>query len=103
MDFLTLLFRLPLLPLRGFLWLGETLHDEAERELHDPAAVRRELEEADAEVRAGHLSQDELARVQADATARMIGPAATGSRRAAGRRASSRRAGGRRAYYGAGR
>jgi hypothetical protein len=82
MNLFTLLFRLPLMPLRGFLSLGETLRDEAERELHDPAAVRRELEEAEAEARAGHLSQDEISRVQADATAQMIGPTATGGRRA---------------------
>jgi hypothetical protein len=84
MDLFTLLFRLPLMPLRGFLWLAETLHEEAERELHDPASVRRELEDAEAEARAGYLSQDELSRVQVDATARMIGPAAAGERRASG-------------------
>lgn len=85
MDLFTLLFRLPLMPLRGFLWLGETLREEAERELHDPAAVRRELEDAEAEARAGYLSQDELSRVQVDATARMLGPEAAGVRREGGR------------------
>ncbi|HEY2128315.1 MAG TPA: gas vesicle protein [Streptosporangiaceae bacterium] len=86
MNLFTLLFRMPLMPLRGFLTLGEILRDEAERELRDPAAVRRQLEEAEAEARAGYLSQDELSRVQVDATARMLGPAATGGRRASGRR-----------------
>jgi hypothetical protein len=85
MNLFTLLFRLPLMPLRGFLWLGDTLYDEAERELHDPAAVRRALEEAEAGAQAGHLSGDELSRVQGDATARMIGPAAASGRRAGGR------------------
>jgi Gas vesicle protein G len=85
MNLFTLLFRLPLMPLRGFLWLGETLRDEAERELHDPAAVRRELEEAEAEARAGYLSEDELSRVQVDATARMIGSSAVSGRRTGGR------------------
>lgn len=80
MGLLTLPFKLPLMPLRGFVWLGETLRDEAERELHDPARVRRELEEAEAEARAGDLSEDELSRVQEDATARMVGPAAAGDR-----------------------
>jgi Gas vesicle protein G len=85
MDLFTLLFRLPLMPLRGFLWLSETLYEEAERELHDPAAVRRELEEAEAEAQAGYLSEDELSRVQAEATARMIGPASDSHRRVSGR------------------
>ena len=35
MNLLTLLFRLPLMPLRGFVQLGEILHDQAERELDD--------------------------------------------------------------------
>lgn len=85
MNLFTLLFRLPLMPLRGVLWLGETLRDEAERELRDPAAVRRALEEAEAEAQAGQLPADELSRVQADAAARMVGPAATGGRRTGGR------------------
>ena len=84
MNLFTLLFRLPLMPLRGFVWLGETLRDEAERELYDPAAVRRELEDAEAEARAGDLSEDELSRVQEDATARLIGPAASGDRASGG-------------------
>jgi len=85
MGLLTLPFRLPLMPLRGVLWLGETLRDQAERELHDPAAVRRELEEAEAEARAGNLSPDELSRAQEAATARLTGPAAATGRRTGGR------------------
>ena len=85
MGLLSLPVRLPLMPLRGVLWLGETLRDQAERELHDPAAVRRELEEAEAEARAGNLTQDELSRVQAAATARLTGPPAPGGRRTSGR------------------
>ncbi len=90
MSLLTLPFRLPLMPLRGVLWLGETLRDEAERQLSDPAAVRRELEEAEAEARAGNLSGDELSRAEEAATARLIGPAAAGGRRASGRQGDHR-------------
>ena len=46
MNPISLLLRLPLLPLQGVIWLGETLRDQAEQELYDPLAVRRELEEA---------------------------------------------------------
>jgi hypothetical protein len=86
MGLFSLPVRLPLMPLRGVLWLGETLRDEAERQQRDPAAVRRELEEAEAEAQAGNLTQDELSRVQEAATARIIGPAAAGGRRGSGRR-----------------
>jgi hypothetical protein len=85
MNLFTLLFRLPLMPLRGFVRLGEILRDEAERELRDPAEVRRELEETEAEARAGNLSGDELSRAEEAATARLTGPAAVGGRRARGR------------------
>jgi len=44
MNLLTLLFRLSAHALRGFLQLGEALHDHAEQELRDPASVRRQLE-----------------------------------------------------------
>ncbi len=84
MGLLMLPFKLPLLPLRGVIWLGEVLRDEAERELHDPAEVRRELEEAEAKAREGELSEDEVSQVQEDAAARMVGPAATGDQAASG-------------------
>ena len=44
MNLLTLLLRLPLLPLRGFLRLGELIDEEVQRELRDPARLRHDLE-----------------------------------------------------------
>jgi hypothetical protein len=66
------LFRLPLLPLTGLIRLAEVLRDEAERKLHDPAAVQRQLEEI-AEARAtGRLSEEEAARAEQEAIGRLI-------------------------------
>jgi hypothetical protein len=53
MDLLTLVPRLPLLPVQGLIKLGELIQEEAERELNDPARVRRELEDAQARRDAG--------------------------------------------------
>jgi ADP-ribose pyrophosphatase YjhB (NUDIX family) len=72
MNLFTLLFRLPLMPLRGFVRLGEVLHEQAERELHDPAAVRRQLEEAEQAQVSGEASAEDVARVQAQAVGRLV-------------------------------
>ena len=45
-EMLTVLFRWPLLPVRGLIGLAQLLRDQAEREFHDPAAAGRLLEEA---------------------------------------------------------
>lgn len=71
MDLLTLLFRLPFLPVKGFIRLAELIQDEAERQLHDPANVRHQLEEADRLRSTGEISQDEVSRIEYQATARM--------------------------------
>lgn len=75
MNPLTLLFRLPFLPVQGVIRLGELIRDQAEQELHDPAAVRRKLEEAERARAAGQISDAELAQIQEEALGRLI-PAA---------------------------
>jgi len=71
-DVLTLLFRWPLLPMRGLIRLAELLRDQADRELHDPAAVQRQLQEA-AEARdAGLLTDEELSQIENEAVGRLL-------------------------------
>jgi len=72
MNPFTLLFRLPLMPLRRVVQLGEVLHDHAERELHDPASVRRQLEQAEQARAAGEISDEDLAHVQEQAIGRLL-------------------------------
>ena len=72
MNPFTLLFRLPLMPLNKVIQLGEVLHEHAEQQLHDPASVRRQLEQAEQAHAAGQISEDELARVQAQAVDRLL-------------------------------
>ena len=71
MNPFTLLFRLPLMPLRGVIQLGEALHDQAEQELHNPASVRRQLEQGERVHAAGEISDEDLAGVQAQAVDRL--------------------------------
>ena len=72
MNPFTLLFRLPFIALRGVVQLGEVLRDHAEQQLRDPASVRRQLEEAEQAHAAGQMSEEELARVQAQAIDRLL-------------------------------
>lgn len=81
MDLLTLLFRLPLMPLQGFIRLGEVLHEQAERELRDPASVRRQLEEAQQAHVSGEMSDEDLAHVEGRAVGRLLSRPETPSAR----------------------
>jgi hypothetical protein len=72
MNPFTRLFRLPLMALRGVVQLGEVLHDHAEQQLHDPASVRRQLDQADQAYAAGEIAEEDLARVQAQAVDRLL-------------------------------
>jgi len=78
MNPFTLLFRLPLMPLRSVIQLGEVLHDHAEQELRNPASVRRELEQAEQARASGEISDEDLARVQAQAIGRLLPSQANG-------------------------
>jgi hypothetical protein len=89
MDLLTLLFRLPLMPLRGFIRLGEMLQEQAERELRDPASVRRQLEQAQEAHESGEMSEDDLADVQEQAVDRLLTSTAKPSARARAHREGS--------------
>jgi hypothetical protein len=64
MEPLTALFRLPFLPLRGVIKLGELIQDEADRQLHDPARIRHELDEAQRRYEAGEISDEEFTQIQ---------------------------------------
>ncbi len=72
MDLVTLPLRIPFLPVQALIKLGEVIADEAERELHDPARVRRELEEAQQRHAAGEISDAELAQIEEESTAALI-------------------------------
>jgi hypothetical protein len=61
---LTVLFRLPFLPVHGVIKLGELIEEEVERQLHDPARIRRELEEAHRGRDAGEISDEQLAQIE---------------------------------------
>jgi len=73
-NLLTLPFRLPLLPLHGVIRIGEIVRDEVEQQLHDPALVRRQLEEASEAKESGEISGEDAAKAAAEAVSRVVKP-----------------------------
>jgi hypothetical protein len=76
MDLLALLFRLPFLPVQGVIRLGELIQEETERQVHDPARVRRELDEAQRRYEAGEISAEEFDQIQDELATTLVTGAA---------------------------
>ncbi len=74
MGLLTLLFRLPFMPLKGFMYLAELIDEQMQREQRDPARVRRELEEAQWRHARGEISDEEVSRIQEQAIGSLVKP-----------------------------
>ncbi|NKY34539.1 gas vesicle protein G [Nocardia speluncae] len=72
MGLLISLLSLPLAPVRGVVWLGELIQDQVEQQMHDPADIRRELDELDEAVAAGRLSEQEYRQAQQQVLNRML-------------------------------
>lgn len=73
----------PLAPVRGLVWLARTLAEQAEREMTDPARLRRELERIEADHARGAISEAERDRLEAA----IISPMMNSALRARGGRA----------------
>ena len=66
------LLALPFLPVRGVIKLGELLQEEAERQLRDPARIRRALDEAQRRYEAGEISEEEFIQVQDELASTLV-------------------------------
>jgi len=71
MGLLKGLVLLPLAPVRGVVWLTERIADAAELERGDPAAIRRQMVEAEAAFERGDIDETELAALEDDLLARL--------------------------------
>lgn len=72
MGLLWNLVSLPLAPVRGTIWVGERVLEEAERQHYDPAAIRRKLEEVARAREAGQIGDDEADALERELVARLI-------------------------------
>jgi hypothetical protein len=66
LNLLTLPFKLPLLPLQGVLRLAQLIEEEAERQLADPARIRRELEAIEQARQSGEITDEQAAELQGE-------------------------------------
>ncbi|MEO3797944.1 gas vesicle protein GvpG [Nonomuraea sp. B10E15] len=80
MGLISSLFTWPLAPVRGVIRLGELIQEQVDRELHDPAVVRRELEAIEEARNEGRMSEDEAAQAMEEILARLTGPPGEGRR-----------------------
>jgi hypothetical protein len=72
MDLFTLTVGLPFAPLKGLLAVARLLQEEADRELYDPATVRRELAEIEAEKNAEAIPADQAQQAQQAVVNRLL-------------------------------
>jgi hypothetical protein len=69
MSLLTLPFKLPVLPLRAVIGLTRVIEEEAERQLADPARLRRQLEAIERARQAGEITDQDAAELQSEVVA----------------------------------
>lgn len=74
MGLVTGLLTLPLAPVRGVVWLGEQLEQEARRQLTDPARIRRQLAELETAYQAGEVTEAERDALQDELVSRLLPP-----------------------------
>ncbi|NKZ09240.1 gas vesicle protein GvpG [Actinomadura latina] len=55
------LVTLPLAPVKGVVWLAETLTEQAEAQLYDPGRIAAEMQQIADEVANGEITEDEAA------------------------------------------
>ena len=72
MGLLTGLLTLPLAPVRSVAWLAERILEQAEQQMYDPAAIRRQLVEVGEAREAGLLSGEEAAELENELLSRMM-------------------------------
>lgn len=73
MDLITMTIGLPFAPLKLLTALAGVLEEEAERELHSPARVRRELEEIEAAQSDEAVSDADAQERKQQAVTRLVG------------------------------
>lgn len=61
MGLFTGLVTLPLAPVRGVVWLAETLTEQAEAQLYDPGRIAARMQEIADEAAAGQITEEEAA------------------------------------------
>ena len=62
MGLITGILTLPLAPVRGVVWIGERVQEQAEAEFYDENRIMRELTELEEERNSGEIGEGEFGR-----------------------------------------
>jgi chorismate mutase len=68
----TALLGLPLMPVRGVVWLAEQVLEQAEEQFYDPARIRAQLDRVDEARRSGELSEEECSEIENELLERLL-------------------------------
>ncbi len=74
MGLITGILGLPLLPLKGVIWVAEQIQQQAEAQYYDPVRIRAQLEEIEEARRKGTLSEEECEELEDDLLERLQRP-----------------------------
>jgi hypothetical protein len=66
------LLGLPLVPVRGVMWLAEQILEQAEEQFYDPARIRAQLEQVDEARRSGELTEEECVEIENELLQRLM-------------------------------
>lgn len=72
MGLFKILFGWPLAPVELLIKLGELIEQQVETQLHDPASIRRQLEELEEARAAGMITEEEQAHATEEILQRMM-------------------------------
>ncbi|MFE6508303.1 gas vesicle protein GvpG [Nocardioides sp. NPDC057767] len=72
MGLISQLLTLPIAPVRGVIWVGEKILEEAESQYYDPAAVQAALDDVDARHQAGELTDEQAAALEEELVQRLM-------------------------------
>ena len=72
MGLITGLLTLPLAPVRGVVWVAETLEEEAQRQLDELESPERRLAELDVRRSSGEVSEEEAEAIEAEIIEAML-------------------------------
>ncbi|MFG2041821.1 gas vesicle protein GvpG [Dactylosporangium sp. NPDC048998] len=75
---------LPFAPVRGVVWLGNVLREQAEHQLYDPNVIRRQIEEIEEARAEGRIGEEEAARQEEELLGRLFRPSGAGGSTTAG-------------------
>ncbi|GGM44532.1 gas vesicle protein GvpG [Dactylosporangium sucinum] len=78
MGLVSAILTLPIAPVRAVVWVGDVLREEVERQMFDPAVIRRELQAVDSARAEGRIDPADADRLERELVGRLVRPTPSG-------------------------